>query len=87
MLLPHGAGIGANGYAYNLGIVTAGNIVGGAGFVGVMVGAGQAPAQDKTRAAKPRSASNAASNAASNERAGRITRAPLAAANVDPTAS
>jgi len=34
LLQPHGTSITFNGYAYNLGIVTAGNIVGGAALVG-----------------------------------------------------
>ncbi len=36
LLLPHGAGITAGGYAYNLGVATLGNIIGGALFVGGM---------------------------------------------------
>jgi nitrite transporter NirC len=36
LLLPHGDGITWAGYAYNLGLATLGNVVGGAGFVGCL---------------------------------------------------
>ncbi|MGL5153002.1 MAG: formate/nitrite transporter family protein [Clostridium sp.] len=36
LLFPHGAGITLGGYAYNLGIATLGNIIGGALFIGAV---------------------------------------------------
>ena len=81
MLLPHGASIGVNGYAYNLGIVTAGNVIGGGGFVGVMVWAGHVRAKDRPAKTAPDAA---------NPVAALVTvaaaDAALAGASVDPAA-
>ena len=46
VLLPHGSDISLAGYAYNLGLSTLGNIIGGAVFVGAMywIGSPAAPA-------------------------------------------
>lgn len=76
MLLPHGASVGMNGYGYNLGVVTAGNIIGGGGFVGVMVWAGHVRAKERAAEAKTEGA---------NPPAGLVANAPLAA-SVDPAA-
>ncbi len=73
MLLPHGVTIGASGYAYNLGVVTAGNVIGGGGFVGVMVWAGHV--RNKERSAK----------AATKKPATLVIDGPLAS-SVDPAA-
>ena len=47
LLIPHGAEITWTGYAYNLGLATLGNIVGGAVFVGGLYWIGSPRAKDK----------------------------------------
>jgi nitrite transporter len=46
LLMPHGDGITWNGYAYNLGLATVGNIIGGAIFVGGMYWLGSPKAKE-----------------------------------------
>src|SRR5262249_39414025 len=49
LLLPHGEGITWSGYAYNLGLATFGNILGGAGFVAGMYWMGSPTAREEAR--------------------------------------
>jgi nitrite transporter NirC len=50
LLLPHSEGITWAGYAYNLGLATFGNILGGAGFVAGMYWMGSPTAREQARA-------------------------------------
>jgi nitrite transporter NirC len=49
LLLPHGSGISLNGYAYNLGLSTLGNIIGGAVFVAGLYWIGSPESREKAR--------------------------------------
>lgn len=57
LLLPHGDGITWTGYAYNLGLATLGNIVGGAVFVAGMYWLGSPAARQQHTEALPAAAS------------------------------
>jgi nitrite transporter NirC len=52
VLLPHGEAISVGGYAYNLGLATLGNIVGGALFVGGLYWIGSPNAREASRPAE-----------------------------------
>jgi nitrite transporter NirC len=62
LFLPHGsfAGITWTGYAYNLGLATLGNIVGGALFVAGMYWLGSPKAQEIARPAPAAESANGA---------------------------
>jgi nitrite transporter NirC len=49
LLLPHGPGVSWAGYGYNLSVATAGNIVGGAVFVGVLYWVGSPKARETAK--------------------------------------
>jgi nitrite transporter NirC len=53
VMIPHGEGISWAGYAYNLGLATAGNVVGGAVFVGGLYWVGSPRTKAEARAAEP----------------------------------
>jgi nitrite transporter NirC len=56
LLLPHGEAITLGGYAYNLGLATLGNVIGGALFVGGLYWIGSPTARAARRPAEPESA-------------------------------
>ncbi len=78
LLLPHGDAITWGGYAYNLGLATLGNILGGAGFVAAMYWIGSPKAREAARSEPLARLAPAATNGAAH--ASKSAAAPLVGA-------